>query len=144
MTDFKSAPEPLSQVNYSVATLRSGQPRAYADTEREYKITVTRQNGKGRAEPWLMHGDVEKRITEEEALRKAGKMYGGVQPDDLRRQQAEWAKMMVRALCQNFREKGDNDGRTGMEAHFYPTLKSLKLDAKEGTIHAFIVEPFTD
>jgi len=144
MIDFKSAPEPLSLVNYSVATLRSGQPRAYADTEREYKITVTRKNGSGGSKPWIMHGDVEKRIAEEEALRKAGKMYGGSPPDDLRKQQREWAKMMVRALCQNFREKDDQDGRTGMEAHFYPTLKALKLDAKEGTIHAFIVEPFTD
>ena len=130
---------------YTVETLRSGQPRPYADTEREYRITVLRtQYGKEGLHPWLMHGDLEPRIKEEEALRAAGKMYGGQSPDDLRKAQREWAKMIVRALCRNFREKDDDDGRTGAAAHFYPTLKWLKIDAKAGTIHAFIVEPFTD
>jgi len=31
-----------------------------------------------------------------------------------------------------------------MEAHFYPTLRSLRIDAKAGTIHVLIIEPFTD
>lgn len=137
---------PTMETTYAVEVLRSGQPRPYADTEREYRITVKATgwgNGK-QPKPWLMHGDVEKRIVEEEALRKAGKMYGGTPPDELRKQQREWAKMIVRALCQNFREKDDDDGRKDMEAHFYPTLRSLKLDATAGTIHAFIIEPFTD
>ena len=130
---------------YSVEVLRSGQPRPYADTEREYRITVkATQYGKDGLHPWLMYGDVESRIQREEAQRAAGKMYGGPSPDDLRSGQREWAKKIVRALCQDFREKGDDDGRTEMEAHFYPTLKSLRLDPKAGTIHAFIVEPFAD
>ena len=130
---------------YSVEVLRSGQPRPYADTEREYLITVKRtQYGKDGLHPWLMHGDVEARIKREEADRAAGRMYGGGSPDELRKSQREWAKKIVRALCQNFREKNDDDGRTGMDAHFYPTLKSLALDAKAGTIRAFIIEPYTD
>ena len=32
----------ISEATYSVQTIRSGQPRAYADTEREYLITVKR------------------------------------------------------------------------------------------------------
>ena len=134
------------ETTYAVEVLRSGQPRAYADTEREYRITVksTGWQKDKQPKPWLMHGDVERRIAEEETLRKAGKMLGGTPPDELRKQQREWAKKIVRALCQNFREKDDADGKTGMEAHFYPTLRSLKLDAAAGTIHAFIIEPFTD
>lgn len=135
----------IQQTNYAVEILKSGQPRAYADTEREYRITVKRtQYGKDGLLPWVQHGDVEKRISEEDALRKAGKMYGGTSPEDLRKEQSEWARNLVRALCQNFREKNDEDGRTGMEAHFYPTLKWLKIDPKAGTVHAFIIEPFTD
>ena len=124
---------------YSVQVLRSGQPRPYADTEREYLITVNRDQ-----HPWLLHGDVESRIDREEADRAAGRMMGGYPPDELRKQQREWAKKIARALCQNFREKDDDDGRAGMEAHFYPTLQRLKLDGNAGTIHVFIIEPFTD
>lgn len=132
---------------YSVETLRSGQPRAYADTEREYLITVRSTDYAGKAgdpKPWLMYGDVESRIAREEADRKAGRMMGGHTPDQLRKEQRDWAKSIIRALCQNFREKDDDDGRKDMEAHFYPTLKWLKLDGKAGTIHAFIIEPYTD
>lgn len=133
------------QTVYSVETLRSGQPRAYADTEREYLITVqSTQYGKDGLHPWLLHGDVEARIKKEESMRASGQMRGGTPPDGLRQEQREWAKKIVRGLCQNFREKDDDDGRTGMDAHFYPTLKWLKLDHKAGTIHAFIVEPYTD
>lgn len=135
----------MNEIVYSKKVLRSGQPRPYADTEREYLITVSAtQYGKEGLHPWLMHGDVEVRIKQDEALRAAGRMSGGYPPDQLRTEQREWAKKIVRALCQNFREKDDDDGRTGMAAHFYPTLKWLKLDPKAGTIHAFIIEPFTD
>lgn len=130
---------------YEVETIRSGQPRAYADTEREYLITVRSEcYGEDGLRPWLMHGDVEAQIAKDEAARKAGTMFGGMQPDALRKSQRDWAKKVVRGLCQNFREKDDDDGRTGMDAHFFPTLKSLKIDPKAGTIHAFIVEPYTD
>lgn len=130
---------------YTVEILRCGQPRPYADTEREYLISVKEtQYGKDGLFPGLMYGDVEERIRRDEADRAAGKLMGGYPPDELRKEQREWAKMIVRALCQNFREKDDDDGRTGMEAHFYPTLKTLTLDPKAGTIRAFIIEPFTD
>jgi hypothetical protein len=71
-------------------------------------------------------------------------MSGGFPAAELRSQQVAWAKKIVRALCQDFREKDDQDGKTGMEAYFYPTLKSLTIDHRAGTIRAFIVEPYTD
>lgn len=135
---------------YLVETLRSGQPRPYADTEREYRITVERTNDygpeKGQWKPWLMFGDVEAQIRSEEKMRAEGKLHGGYTPDQLRKQQRDWCLKIIRSLCQNFREKGDNDGKTEgtMEAHFYPTLKSLKINPNTGTILAFIVEPYTD
>lgn len=132
---------------YSVEILRSGQPRPYADTEREFRITILSTDFAGKAsepKPWLMCGDVEARIAREEADRKAGRMSGGMSPDQLRKSQRDWAKGIVRALCQNFREKDDDDGRKDMEAYFYPTLKFLKLDGQAGTIHVFIIEPYTD
>lgn len=133
------------KTTYEVEILRSGQPRPYADTEREYLITVRSERyGKEGLHPWLKHGDVEAKIAKDEAARAAGKMFGGMSPDALRKDQREWAKKIVRGLCQNFREKDDDDGRTGMNAHFYPTLKRLTLDHKAGTIRAFIVEPYTD
>lgn len=133
------------QKTYTVETLRSGQPRPYADTEREYLITVTmKQSHEKEHRPWVMHGDVEARIRREEKDRAEGRMFGGSSPDELRKQQREWAKGIIRALCQHFREKGDEDGRKDMEAHFYPTLKSLKIDPSAGTIRAYIIEPFTD
>lgn len=135
----------MTTTTYSVEILRSGQSRAYADTEREYLITVkSTQYGKDGLHPWLMYGDVENRIQREEADRAVGLLSGGETPDQLRKGQREWAKKIVRTLCQNFRETDDDDGRTGMGAHFYPTLKWMKLDARAGTIHVFIVEPYTD
>lgn len=136
----------MNETTYSVDTLRSGQPRPYADTEREYLITVKSAGyGKDAApKPWLMYGDIEAQIVLEEAARKAGTMSGGMSPDQLRKGQRDWAKKIVRALCQNFREKDDDDGRKDMSAFFYPTLRSLTLDAKAGTIRAFIIEPYTD
>lgn len=130
---------------YTVEILRSGQPRAYADTEREYLITVegTKWGEEGLG-PWVLCGDVEATIKREEADRAAGRLFGGYPPAELRAMQRKWAIGLVRSLCQHFREKNDNDGKTGMEAHFYPTLKSLTIDHKAGTVRAFIVEPFTD
>lgn len=135
----------MSTVTYSVETLRSGQPRAYADTLREYLITVKReQYGKDGMHPWVLHGDVEAKIKRDEAARKAKTMFGGYSPEQLRAAQQEWAKKIIRALCQNFREEGDDDGREGMEAHFYPTLNSLVVNHNAGTIKVLIIEPFTD
>lgn len=133
---------------YTVKTLRHGQPRAYADHEYEYVISVEATGYTTKDahvfKPWVMFGDVENRIRREEAERKAGRMFGGYSPEQLRKQQGDWAKGIVRALCHNFREAGDRDGREGLSAHFYPTLKSLVVDADKGEIRVLIVEPYTD
>jgi len=130
---------------YEVETLRSGQPRPYAATEREYRITVKAERyGKDGMHPWLFGGDVEAQIRRDEAERAAGRMFGGESPDQARKSQRDWAKKIVRGLCQDFREKDDNDGRTGMDAAFYPTIKWMKLDPSAGKIHVFITEEYTD
>lgn len=130
---------------YNVEVLRSGQPRAYADTEHEYLITVkTTLPGKEGLQPWLMCGDVEANIKCDEAKRAAKTMFGGSSPDAMRNRQRDWAKKIVRALCHNFREKDDDDGLDGAAAYFYSTLKWLKMDPKAGTIHVLIISPYTD
>jgi hypothetical protein len=107
---------------YTVETIRSGQPRPYADTEREYRIFVEVKPQYApepkEFQPWLQGGDVT--------------------------EQRLWAKRVIRALCCDFREADDKDGRTGMEAAFYPTLKVLELNPAQGTIHCLIVEAYTD
>jgi hypothetical protein len=129
---------------FTVTGLRSGQPRAYADTIREYLVSVETMSGSGTTgtastyQPWLMYGDIDATVAADSLHRPASTW------DDWRRAQREWAKTIVRALCQDFRESSDQDGRTGMEAHVYPTLKSLVLDLAAGTIRALIVEPYTD
>ena len=133
------------KIVYSVEVLRSGQPRAYADTEHEYLITVqSEQYGKTGLHPWLLGGDVEAQIMRDEAMRAARQMHGGDTPTMLRKRQRDWAKSIVAALGRPFREKDDVDGRVGMEAAFYPTLRSLKLDPAAGTIRALIVSEYTD
>lgn len=131
--------------SYEVEIIRSGQPRAYADTINEYLITVSAEKfGKQGMHPWLPMGDVEAQIEREEAQRAAGTMFGGASPEQLRKMQRDQAKQIVRGLCQKFREEDDDDGRTGMDAAFYPTLTQLSLDAKAGTIRAVILERYTD
>lgn len=135
----------VSETIYSVKVLRSGQPLPYADTEREFLITVQTNAWDGVMKPYVRNGDVEARIAKEAALRAEGRLLGGPSPETLRQEQREWAKGLLRTLCQQrFREKGDFDGQTGMGAHFYPTLKSLVIDPAAGTIRALIVEPYTD
>lgn len=117
---------------YTVETLRSGQPRPYADTEREYLITIEaitsrdRDRGNGEPEswePWFPFSA----ISEEELPARRDKV-----------------KKLVAALCGAFREVGDQDGREGMEAHFYPTLKRLDINSGKGEIRVLIVEASTD
>ena len=131
---------------YTVEILRSGQPRPYAATEHEYLVKVESSgwSNDGSMKPWLMCGDLDKRIAQEESDRKSGRMSGGDSPDELRKMQRDWALKIVRSLCQNFREKTDEDGRTGMDAAFYPTLKSLSIDQKKAEIRVFITEEYTD
>lgn len=130
---------------YTVEVLRSGQPRAYADTEREYLISVEHQGYLDKElRAGFPGGNLDETIKREEADRKAGRMYGGCSPEDHRKQRRDYALKIVRGLCQNFREKGDEDGRAGMDAHFYPTLRRLDIDEKAGTIRALIIEAYTD
>lgn len=132
-------------IRYTVEVLRSGQPRPYADTEREYLISV---ETKGYLDKELHagfpDGNLDETIAQEEDDRKSGRMFGGYPPDALRKRRRDYALSLVRSLCQNFREPNDDDGRKDMEAHFYPTLRKLHIDEAAGTIRALIVEPFTD
>ena len=112
--------------DYKVEILRAGQPRPYADTVHEYRVTATYTPtwGKDRTpQPWCP--------------------YRVDKPGDKERQ-LKWAKAVVKAICQDFREVGDEDGREGMDAHFYPTLQSISVDEKAGIVRAIIVTPFTD
>jgi len=133
------------KTEYTVEILRAGQPRAYADTENEYLITCRQDwKGDGVFKPWLLGGNVEARIKREEADRAAGRMSGGMSPDALRKEQQDWVRKIIRVLCQDFREKADQDGREGMAAAFYPTLRRLTVDPVAGTIRVLIVSAYTD
>ena len=134
-------------IRYTIETIRSGQPYAYADTIREYVIRgeeIFSSPPPSVRKPYLPFGDVEAQIRRDTAMRERGEMSGGYSLDQLRAAQRREVLKLVRGLCGDFRERGDEDGRTGMEAHFYPTLQSLVIDGKAGTIRVVIVEPFTD
>lgn len=114
-------------ITYAVTTLRSGeQAENYAPHVWEYRVKVEK-DGK----PYLPYAT--------EGIKKLG--YPG---DAIAAMQRDWAKRIVRGLCCNFREAGDNDGRTGMDAHFYPTLEKLEIDHERGEIHVVIEQPYTD
>lgn len=50
----------ITKTQYTVDVLRSGQPRAYADTERDFLITVTHTHWQTKeTAPWVFLGDVE-------------------------------------------------------------------------------------
>lgn len=127
---------------YTVEILRSGQPRAYADTIREYLITVEFKSDWGpeprEFEPWIMGGDIDKEIAGDSLKRPASRW------ETAWATQHAWALGLVKTLCQRCREATDEDGRIGVDAYFYPTLRSLYIDPTAGTIRAVIVEPFTD
>jgi len=133
---------------YTVICHRAGQPRAYADSEYVYTLKIEQEVGygdsKGQMKPWVYLGDVEASIKKDEQLRKEGKMWGGQSPEQMRKAQRDWAIKLVKTLCMNFRERSDDDGRTGMDAHFYPTLQLLQIDPAMGEIRVSIIDPFTD
>jgi len=136
----------MTKTRYEVIELQAGQPRAYADTEYEYLIKIVRTGwgtNAGIFEPWTLFGGVEARVKQDDAMRLAG-TGGRMSVDEMNEGQRDWAKKIVRALCRNFREHGDDDGMTGMDAHFYPTLKRLDIDAAKGEIRALIVEAYND
>ena len=117
---------------YSVMVIRSGQPRPYANTEREYKIYCERYQNWGLApdkdkwHPWVPG------------------IFGGIEcdsngvPTDLH----ERAKidMLAKALTQRyFRDRDDPQANWAS-----PFLQWMKIDVKAGTIHFFITEEYTD
>lgn len=104
---------------YTVQVLHAGQREPYGDSEYEYTIRV------------------ERTITHGKCIEPG---FPTSEPGELR----AWAKKLIRALCQDFRETGDNDGREGMEAYFYPTLKMLDLNRSTGVIHVLIIERYCD
>ena len=101
----------MSKMTYTIETLRAGQPRPYADSEYEYRITVSRELDygahKGQMKPWLLLGDVETQIRKDEAMRRRPRlMSGGV---ILPRTATQTAKGLGQnhpgsALARNFRE----------------------------------------
>lgn len=133
---------------YMVETIRAGQPRPYADTEDECRITIKQMAewgpNKGEMVPWVAYGDVEEHIRRDEADRAAGRLLGGEASDEIRKRQKEWAKRIVRTLFKEFREAGDDDGVKGPGAYFFPTLKWIRVDASKGQITALIVTPYSD
>jgi hypothetical protein len=116
---------------FSVQVLRSGQPRAYADTEREYKVLCERWQDWGKAEeqgwkpsiPLHMNG-----LKCDE---------NGVPTDPHAR---ETIDNIVRGTCQRFWRSASEPGATW--AH--PILKWMKVDSKAGIIHVLIIEAYTD
>lgn len=116
-----------STITYAVTTLRSGeQVENYAPHVYAFTVKVEK-DGK----PYLPY-----QTAVIKNLRYPNDALEGMQRD--------WAKRIVRALCHQFREVGDDDGRTGMDAHFYPTLEKLEIDHERGEIHVVIEEPYTD
>lgn len=118
---------------YSVKIIRSGQPRAYADTEREYLIFFERYQEWGLppkkdtwspAVPGIFGG-----IAVDE---------NGVPTDSNARQQLD---KLVKALTQRYFRREDNDPNAGWHS---PFLKWMKVNKEEGTIHIFITEEYTD
>lgn len=100
---------------YTVKTIRSGQPRAYADSEYECLITVEIETAEG-FKPWIP----------------------GFRPEYLQ----EWAKQVVKSLFRRFSEPGD--ALQGMDAMMAAKLESISIDADAGTIRAVIREPYND
>jgi hypothetical protein len=101
---------------FSVEIVRSGQPRPYADTEREYKVLCEMYQTWGKPEEIGWHP-----IPTNE--------YGSKKIDDI-----------VRGTCQNFYRSEEEPGACWAS----PILKWMKIDGAAGIIHVFIKEAYTD
>lgn len=134
------------KVRYTVETLASGQPRPYADSEYKCVIAVeSLEHGQEQYRPWVLGGDVEAEIHRMNEERRRGSLKGGKSPEQLKKEQHDWAKSVVSVLFHPCREPGDDDGLEDTpDAPFAPTLQSLEVDPKTGTIRAFIKRAFTD
>ena len=116
----------MSHTRYTVDVVRSGQPRAYADTEHEYIVHVEQNRAGWKTpgspddwHPWLYPAGTD----------DAGKKWF-----------QNWCDTVVKAVCQNFYRKSDEPGADWAS----PILRWMRVDHAEGTIHAYITEAYTD
>lgn len=142
----------MMQTRYTVEVLHSGQDRPYANTVNEYRVTCEMFRTWGlpperdKWHPWLMFGDIDATKAKEIQDERSGRCIvsrSGTTRDEYfageKRRQLEWAKKIVKTLCQNFFEQGE-DGANWAS----PMLNFIHLDAKAGTINARITEAYTD
>jgi hypothetical protein len=110
---------------FTVTTIRSGQPRPYADTEREYLIQVEASFQIRKTDP-------------PEGTEWKPWLIGGPTPDPVWFQ--KWCDNVVKGVCQNFYRAPDEPGCDWAS----PMLKWMRTDYIKGTIHVFITECYTD
>ncbi len=116
----------MKQRRFTVDIVRSGQPRAYADTEHEYIVHVEQNKAAWLKpespedwQPWLYPEGNDER----------GKKWF-----------QDWCDTVVKALCQKFYRTTHDDGADWAS----PMLKWMRVDHEKGTIHVFITEAYTD
>ena len=121
----------MNKLRFTVETVRSGQPRPYADTEREYIVTVERE-----IEQWMRHDKYKDT--------KVGEwhpwLYGSAEDSAGKKWFDDWCDRIVKALCQNFYRSVDEPGADWASS----MLKWMRVDRDKGTIHVFITEAYTD
>jgi len=117
----------MNQTRYTVEVVRSGQPRAYADTEREFIVHVEQNKAAWKApgspeewHPWLYPKDSD--------------------PAGSNKYFNDWCDKIVKAVCQNFFRSSTELGADWAS----PILKWMRVDHAKGTIHVFIIEAYTD
>ena len=116
----------MNQTRYTVEVVRSGQPRAYADTEHEYIVHIEQNKScwakPGTPEDWRPW------------------LYPEGNDDPGKKWFQNWCDKIVKTLCQNFYRKVGEDGSDWAS----PILKWMRFDHAKGTIHVFITESYTD
>ena len=121
----------MAKIRFTAETIRSGQPRAYADKEAEHIVTVERL-----IEEWMCRGS--------SSDMKAGEWRPWLYPvaDNAAGQKwfQDWCDRIVKATCQNFYRTVDEPGANWAS----PILKWMRVDREKGTIHVFITEAYTD
>lgn len=118
---------------YSVQVLRSGQPRPYANTEREFKIYCERYQGYGlppdkdKWHPFYPPGTAGNEVDS-----------NGVPTNKYNR---DLLDRFVKGVTQNYYREEDNDPAANWAS---PFLKWMRINREAGTIHLFITEEYTD
>ena len=111
--------EPKLSYRYSIEVLRSGQPRPYADTEREYKVYGEQYRTWG-AKP-----------------EDRNKWYPWI---PVVRQEQEYFPLLRLLTGCNFYGSSDEEGANWAS----PMLQWMKVDKEKGVIHFFVKEAYTD